>query len=121
MIHRQGNARHLAGLWLLLFVTGASLAAPRAREPAAANSDWLHVGGDAGGSHYSPLDQINRKNVWRLERAWTWRHGDLERFPEQRPHAGFHATPILLPAEAGGSLLLCTPFNRLVALDPETG
>ncbi|MCL4780644.1 MAG: pyrroloquinoline quinone-dependent dehydrogenase [Gammaproteobacteria bacterium] len=121
MTRRQGNARHLPGLWLLLFVTGASLAAPRAREPAAPNSDWLHVGGDAGGSRYSPLDQINRKNVWRLERAWTWQHGDLERFPEQQPYAGFHATPILLPAEAGGALVLCTPFNRLVALDPETG
>lgn len=79
------------------------------------------MGGDAGGSRYSPLNQINHGNVWRLERAWTWRHGDLERFPDRRALAGFHATPILLPEEAGGSLVVCTPFNRIVALDPATG
>ena len=121
MIGRQITARQLLQLWLLLITLVHAPATLRAQDPAAAGSDWLHVGGDAGGSRYSPLDQINKKNVWRLERAWTWRHGDLERFPEQRAYAGFHATPILLPAEAGGALVLCTPFNRLVALDPASG
>lgn len=84
-------------------------------------SGWAQVGGDPGGSRYSPLSQINRQNVWRLERAWTWRHGEFARFPERRPFSGFHATPILLPDAAGGGLVLCTPSNRLVALDPATG
>ena len=108
-------------LWLMLAATLFAAAALPADQSVPPDSDWLHVGGDAGGSRHSPLDQINKKNVWRLERAWTWRHGDLERFPEQRPYAGFHATPILLPAEAGSALVLCTPFSRLVALDPATG
>ncbi len=82
---------------------------------------WPQVGGDQGGSRHSTLEQIDQRNVWRLERAWTWRHGDFGRFPERRPFSGFQATPILLPAAAGGSLVLCTPFNRLVALDPATG
>jgi quinoprotein glucose dehydrogenase len=84
-------------------------------------SGWPYVGGNQGGSRYSSLDQINRKNVWRLERAWTWRHGEFEKFPERRPFSGFHATPILLPQAAGGALVLCTPANRIVALDPGTG
>jgi len=84
-------------------------------------SDWSHYGRDAGGSHYSALDQINRTNVHELRQAWSWRHGDLERNPERRVFAGFHVTPILLPEAAGGSLALCTPFNRIVALDPATG
>ncbi|MEO8223835.1 MAG: pyrroloquinoline quinone-dependent dehydrogenase [Gammaproteobacteria bacterium] len=82
---------------------------------------WAQVGGDQGGSRYSTLDQIDHRNVWRLERAWTWRHGDLARFPGRRPYSAFQATPILLPEAAGGSLVLCTPFNRLVALDPVSG
>jgi quinoprotein glucose dehydrogenase len=105
--------RSLAFIALLL--AGAALA----EGPAA--TGWAHVGGDAGGSRWSPLSQIDRKNVWQLERAWTWRHGDFAEFPERKPFSGFHATPILLPKEAGGSLVLCTPFNRLVALDPATG
>ena len=80
-------------------------------QPAGEASGWEHVGGDQGGSRYSPLAQINRENVWRLERAWTWRHGDFGKFPERRPFSGFHATPILLPDAAGGSLVLCTPIQ----------
>jgi hypothetical protein len=29
----------------------------------ALTQEWPHVGGDAGGMKYSPLDQINRNNV----------------------------------------------------------
>ena len=106
---------------LLVAACSLSTAGAQTTSPADAPSGWEHVGGDQGGSRYSPLAQIDRKNVWRLERAWTWRHGDFEKFPERRPFAGFHATPILLPAVAGGSLVLCTPSNRLGALDPATG
>ncbi|MEO8224063.1 MAG: pyrroloquinoline quinone-dependent dehydrogenase [Gammaproteobacteria bacterium] len=107
---------------LMLGATGLPSGAQTTAPPAhPATSDWQQVGGDQGGSRYSPLSQIDRKNVWRLERAWTWRHGDFARFPERRPFSGFHATPILLPEDAGGGLVVCTPFNRLVSLDPATG
>jgi quinoprotein glucose dehydrogenase len=91
---------------------------------AAARADadhWAHYGGDAGASRFSPLVQINRDNVGRLEPAWQWRHGDFERHPDRRGFAGFQATPILLPDDAGAHLVVCTPFNRIVALDPATG
>ena len=32
-----------------------------------------------------------------------------------------HVTPLLLPEEAGQSLVLCTPYNRIIALDPTNG
>lgn len=106
---------------LLLATWGLTDAAAQATQAGGEASGWEHVGGDQGGSRYSRLAQIDRRNVWRLERAWTWRHGEFGKFPERRPFAGFHATPILLPDVAGGSLALCTPMNRLVALDPATG
>ena len=99
--------------WLLILSVMSSLAAMA--------QDWTYYGFDPGGSRYSPLTQINADNVEDLEQAWAYRHGDLEKYPDRRGFAGFHVTPILLPEEAGRSLALCTPFNRMVALDPATG
>jgi quinoprotein glucose dehydrogenase len=87
----------------------------------AADDGWLYYGRDQGQERFSPLTQINTANVDQLELAWSYRHGDLERFPDRKSYAGFHATPILLPAEAGGHLVACTPFSRAFALDPVTG
>jgi quinoprotein glucose dehydrogenase len=84
-------------------------------------ADWRHYGGDPGGMHYSPLAQIDRGNVGRLRQAWTYQTGELARHPDRKPLASFHATPLLLPRAAGQSLVFCTPFNRIIALDPVTG
>jgi quinoprotein glucose dehydrogenase len=114
-----------SGFLITILLLGAATGPTGAQtvKPAnvSAQSDWPQVGGNQGGSRYSTLSQINRKNVWQLERAWTWRHGEFTKFPERRPFSGFHATPILLPVTAGGGLVLCTPGNRIVALDPGTG
>ena len=83
--------------------------------------DWSYYGYDPGGSRFSPLAQIDRDNVDRLELAWSFRHGDLERNPDRKAFAAFHATPILVPEAAGRSLIFCTPFHRVIALDPGTG
>jgi quinoprotein glucose dehydrogenase len=90
---------------------------------AASDTDdgWTHYGRDPGGARHSPLTQINPENVAELELSWSYRHGDLERFPTLREFAGFHTTPILLPQNAGQSLVGCTPFSRVFALDPESG
>ncbi len=83
---------------------------------------WSHYGGNPGGQQYSPLDQINATNVEQLEIAWQFRTGELERRSDfQNATAKVQVNPILLPAEAGGHLVICTPFNRLIALDPVTG
>jgi quinoprotein glucose dehydrogenase len=93
------------------------LAAPAGAD----DGGWRYYGGDAGGSHYSPLRLIDRGNVGSLRVAWEYRTGELDRHPDRKAFASFHATPILLPPEAGGALAFCTPFNRIVALDPVAG
>jgi len=83
--------------------------------------DWMHYGGDIGGSRFSELNSIDRDNVQDLERAWTYRTGAVAENPKLRMFIDFQATPILLPAEAGGHLIVCTPFTKVIALDPATG
>ncbi|MEJ2533043.1 MAG: pyrroloquinoline quinone-dependent dehydrogenase [Halioglobus sp.] len=82
---------------------------------------WLHYGGDPGGRHYSALTQINRDNVSALEVAWVHRSGDVERYGEELANTSAQSTPILLPEAAGAALVYCTPYNRVIALDPANG
>ncbi len=89
--------------------------------PVVEGPGWPTYAGSAGGTRYSPLNQINRSNVEDLEIAWTYNTGHLERAPQLRPMVGFQVTPILLPDEAGRHLVLCDPLNRISALDPATG
>ncbi len=90
-------------------------------QASAADNDWLYYGGDQGGRHYSEVAQINRDNVRDLEVAWTYRSGDMETYGEEMEKTSTQATPILLPAAAGESLVYCTPFNRVIAVDPGSG
>jgi quinoprotein glucose dehydrogenase len=89
---------------------------------AAEPAQWTHYGGNAGGQQYSPLSQINTDNVQDLTIAWQYRTGELDRRTEfQNATAKVQVNPILLPDNAGGHLVICTPFNRIIALDPGTG
>ena len=47
---------------------------------------WASYGGDPGGTRYSPLTQIDRGNVEKLEVAWTYNTG--EELGGWRVHAG---------------------------------
>lgn len=76
-------------------------------------SDWPSYGNDEGGQRYSVLDQITPDNVDDLEEAWIYHTGDVS----QRPATAFQVTPLLVEEK----LVFCTPFNRVIALDPETG
>ncbi|MGI9343301.1 MAG: pyrroloquinoline quinone-dependent dehydrogenase [Gammaproteobacteria bacterium] len=102
-------------------MAGLAVAQVVAAAAVAADGDWLHYGGDAGGSHYSTLTQVNRGNVAGLERAWSYRTGDIARHPDRRAMAALNVTPILVPASAGGALVFCSAMNRVIALDPVTG
>ena len=82
---------------------------------------WPVYGGDAGGQHHSSATQITPDNVNQLKPAWIFRSGDEKREPEAILNSSAQATPILLPAEAGEHLVYCTPFHRVIALDPATG
>lgn len=80
-------------------------------------SEWTHYGGDAGGSRHSTLSQITPQNVEGLEQAWSFSTGDLASRPDDIKVSAFEGTPILV----AGALILCTPFNEIIALDPGTG
>jgi quinoprotein glucose dehydrogenase len=103
---RRTAMRHLLCL-LALVLLGAA--------PADA---WEHWGGDRGGSRFSPLDQITPDNVGNLVRAWEFRTGDLDvRASEVMKRTKFQATPLFVE----DSLIFCSPFNEVIALDPGTG
>ena len=129
---RRGGRLALGGA--AVFVVGALIAgvvvaqANRPAAPAGAQSvalaamsepslhdvglDWPAFGGTYSARRYSPLSQINRDNVARLERAWTFRTGDT---PEEK--WGAETTPL----KVGDTLYLCTARNILIALDARTG
>jgi len=81
--------------------------------------EWQFYGGDAGGSRFSSLRQINRQNVGALKRAWTYHIGEVNRGNATDRHriAPFETTPVVVD----GTLYFTTPSNRVIALDGETG
>jgi quinoprotein glucose dehydrogenase len=101
--------------------TASLLSAVLATAMPALAEGWDSYGGDPGGSRYSALDQINRDNVTQLELAWQYRTGAVRDNPNLKALIDFQATPILLPPEAGGHLVVCDPFNKVIALDPARG
>ena len=79
---------------------------------------WEHWGGDRGGMRFSPLTQITPDNVGNLVRAFAFSTGDLaRRAPELMNRTKFQATPLFVE----DSLIFCSPFNEVIALDPGTG
>ncbi|MBZ5623181.1 MAG: pyrroloquinoline quinone-dependent dehydrogenase [Acidobacteriia bacterium] len=88
---------------------------------------WPVYGHDPGGTRYSPLKQIDTRNVSKLQLAWTY---DTEavmastaaptpgRNPSGRPRMRRSSTT---PLVIDGVLYMSTAYNRVVALEPETG
>jgi len=103
------------GILLATFLIAAITAARPASD--AEIADWPFYGGDAGGARYSPLTQINRSNVTELKVAWEYHTGDISDGSDNRRKSEFETTPIV----ADGMMYFTTPFNRVVALDPDTG
>jgi quinoprotein glucose dehydrogenase len=103
------------GCWGLavaaLLVSGSTFAADEVRP-----GDWPNYGNDPGGSRFSPLAQINRRNVSRLQQAWVFHTRDVSEGHGAR-RSGFETTPLFVD----DTLFLTTPFNRVIALDPVTG
>jgi quinate dehydrogenase (quinone) len=92
-----------------LLVTGfviagiVSLALRRGADP---DGDWRAVGRDPGAQRFSPLTQITRQNVGRLQRAWAFDTGikDLQ------------VTPLVIDG-----IMYVTGGSIVFALEPETG
>jgi quinoprotein glucose dehydrogenase len=99
------------------FVIVAIAFSARCSAQAANNSGWPTYGSDPGGSRYSTAAQINRGNVNSLKVAWIYRTGANEIPTKLIRKAAFEATPILVD----GKLFLSTPYNHVIALEPDTG
>ncbi|TCQ15927.1 membrane-bound PQQ-dependent dehydrogenase, glucose/quinate/shikimate family [Rhizobium sp. PP-CC-3G-465] len=76
-------------------------------------TDWRHFGNDAGGTRFSPLQDINVDNVSGLQVAWEAETGPA--IPG--PTGGLEATPIVV----GDTVYVCNGYNSIVAFDADTG
>src|SRR5579864_1305141 len=70
--------------------------------------DWPIYGGTPENNHFSSLSQINRKNVKRLQLAWTY---------DTRESGGLQTSPL----EIDGVLYGLTPSQKVFALNAATG
>lgn len=82
-----------------------------------AQGDWPVYGRDPGGSRFSPLTQISRDNVARLQVAWTYHTGEQDMAGMSHRPPALEVTPLVVD----GVMYLSTPAGRIIALDPATG
>ncbi|WMY76793.1 glucose/quinate/shikimate family membrane-bound PQQ-dependent dehydrogenase [Buttiauxella selenatireducens] len=80
------------------------------------DADWPAYGRNQEGQRYSPLKQINDKNVAQLKEAWTFQTGDVK-----RPTDPGEITNEVTPIKIRDTLYLCTAHQQLFALDAATG
>ena len=104
---------------LVLFVAMAAVllaaaAAPAQRLTGTENGEWRYLGGDAGHTRSSALDQIDGDNFSDLEVAWIWRGDNFG------PNIDYfnRATPIYVD---GVVYTVASPRRQVVAIDPATG
>jgi alcohol dehydrogenase (cytochrome c) len=72
-------------------------------------ADWLMLGGNMEHWDYSPLDQVNRKNIGSLQLVWA------RQFSTQGGRAGTS------PLVHNGIMYLITPVDVITAIDAVTG
>ena len=104
----NGPAVLAAGVATLMWVSVGSGSAAGSKNGSAANFDWPVYGGTTENNHYSPLKQVNRKNVHKLRVAWSFDTGE---------EGGLETSPI----EVDGMLYGITPTQKIFALDAVTG
>ena len=114
MNRHAGFGAGFAGLLLAAALAGQVGCDDPAREVRGGPADWPTWGGPPGGTRWSPAAGITPGNVHALERAWSFRTGDVAPGVHK---TSFQATPVLWRDR----LLLCTPFGRVFALDATTG
>jgi membrane-bound PQQ-dependent dehydrogenase (glucose/quinate/shikimate family) len=104
-------------LSIVVAVLSAALALGFAGADGVKDGDWRSYGRDPGGQRFSPLAEIDRGNVGRLRRAWTYHTGDLDVRPGVSQPFAFESTPLAVD----GVLYVSTPSGRVIALDGDTG
>ena len=99
-----------------IFITLAALPLldAQSKKPQGAAGEWPMYNRDLSGSRFSPLAQINTKNVGKLTQAWTYK---LPRHPSSGGiTGGYELTPIVVDG-----VMYLTSVDSVVALEPETG
>ena len=91
---------------LSLFISAALMA----QNPGA---EWPMYNRDLAATRFSPLTQINTRNVGRLTRAWTYKIGKVR---AEGITGGSELTPIVV-----NGMMYIAMNNRVVALEPESG
>ncbi|SEO47145.1 quinoprotein glucose dehydrogenase [Luteibacter sp. UNC138MFCol5.1] len=88
-----------------------------------ADGDWRFYGRTPRGDRFSPLDQVDTKNVKDLKVAWTARTGDTMRPGEDQggTDAGHEFNFENTPIKVGDTLYVCTGHSWVVAFDAATG
>src|SRR5580698_9788527 len=79
-------------------------------------ADWPMYNRDPAGTRYSPLTQINRKNVGKLKLAWSYALKTDSDRPGALRASGSEVTPIVV-----GGVMYLPAAGRIVALHAETG
>ena len=101
----------------LCFTLGILLAVPAlafAQERGNPEGEWRYQSGDAWGTRYSPLDQIDASNFEDLDVAWIWRGDNFS------PHPLYLSRST--PSYIDGILYTVAGYRRTVAaIDPATG
>src|SRR5258705_11159221 len=98
---------------LLKGSVGAAALALLATAAFGAGTDWTVSGHDAGGQRYSPLTQINKGNVAKLDIAWTY----------HMTPAGYTGRPRLvesIPIVVGNSMYISSSYGEIIALNATT-
>lgn len=115
----MGTMRMGAGLlaMAMLMATSGCTEPPPPLNMSGPTADWPHYGQGLDGLRYSPLDQIDTENVDRLEEVWHYHSGDFSLGDENQTRTSLQVTPIVV----NDRLIFCTPYDRVIALDPESG
>jgi quinoprotein glucose dehydrogenase len=118
MLETVKGALLLAALLAALASCRERPAAGRLAEGGGPDTEWRSYGNDPGGQRFADLADVTPENVSRLAVAWTYPSGDASDGTGAVPStSAFEATPILVD----GTLYFCTPFSRVIALDPSSG
>ncbi len=108
--------------FLFLFIVGV-LGLPNTSR--SESHDWPAYGKGAGGGNFSLAAEITPENVSQLRQAWVHRSGDYhqgnewtkDKVIDSSLQTSFQATPILVE----DTLFYCSPYNKVIALDPASG
>jgi quinoprotein glucose dehydrogenase len=87
-----------------------------AQGPPQAAIEWPYAGADQSQTKYSTAADITPSNAGRLALAWQWRPNESKR-PDGALPGNFQGTPLMID----DVLYLSTSFNRVVALNADTG